>query len=728
MTNKEKNSLQISNTIEYTKTKPINSTLTERWFLLNDATKEYEGLSQPLMFGKGMAYILERAATPIEEYDILVGRFTDRVPTDEEEEALQNIWVDGSSKKHPIVGLNRGHRVFDWETLVKIGLVGYIKRTEDKIKELESVEEADQRRLDFYCGMLYLYKGIQRYIQRYSEAAAESGMSDCAEICANIAASAPKTFKEAMQLVLIVYTVYTIYAGRRVACLTLGRMDNYLLSFYLKDIEEGRLTEEEAGYVIDDFNCKLNLHLGRGEHQMASAEDSGNNTGWFRNPAYDSPTYIVLDGYCDDDGVAHTSNPLTRIFAEHIIPELKEPVYIYRWTKNHSDKVWTTVCDRIRRNASILVYNDETMIPAMLKSGVEPDDARDYTVHACNWPDIAGGYFVGKMAGEPIPYTLYNILFKDGEAQEDISSIDQIYERISVYYRDLISSAYDICREKLLDKNRKIKNVLCYDDCFLQGPFENGCSVYYGGVKYIAVYNLIRNIGTAADIMAAVDTLVFNEKKLTLKEMFEAMQSNFEGYDSIYAMCKSAPKFGMDNDSADSHAVRLMNTLLDVIDEVATNENGVKDVIPLNVTITDMDHIKTGSALGATPDGRCCGAPLSENLSPTVGYKTNITSVLNSVSKLPFDRIHAGAHNVRLSKNTVDGDKGLDTLKVLLDTYFSNGGMQIQVSVADTKILRQAQVTPDEYRDLMVRITGYSAVFTDMSRKGQDEVIRRNEM
>ena len=85
-------------------------------------------------------------------------------------------------------------------------------------------------------------------------------------------------------------------------------------------------------------------------------------------------------------------------------------------------------------------------------------------------------------------------------------------------------------------------------------------------------------------------------------------------------------------------------------------------------------------------------------------------------------------YNVRLSKNTVEGDKGLATLKVLLDTYFNNGGMQIQVSVADTKILRQAQVTPDEYRDLMVRITGYSAVFTDMSRKGQDEVIRRDEM
>ena len=728
MTNKEKIELQISKTLEYSRSKPIDSTLTERWFLLDEATRACEGLPQPLAFGKGMAYILERAATPIEEYDILVGRFTEKVPTPEEEAALQNIWVEGSNKKHPIVGLNRGHRVFDWETLVRIGLAGYIERTEKKIVELETAEEVDQKKLDFYNGMLLLYKAIRLYAQRYSDVAAKKGMSDCAETCHAVAVRAPQTFKEAMQLVLIVYTVYTIYAGRRVACLTLGRMDNYLLPFYLKDIENGTLTDAEAGYIIDDFNCKLNLHLGRGEHQMASAEDSGNNTGWFRNPAYDSPTYIVLDGYCDADGTAHTSNPLTRIFSEHIMPELKEPVYIYRWTKNRSDDVWTTVCDRIRRNASILVYNDETMIPAMLNSGVESLDAREYTVHACNWPDIAGGYFVGKMAGEPIPYTLYNILFKDGKAREDIESVDQIYKELAIYYRDIITPAYEICREKLIDKNRKIKNVLCYDDCFLQGPFENGCSAYYGGVKYIAVYNLLRNIGTAADVMAAIEALVFVEKRVTLSELFDAMQSNFEGFDAIYAMCKNAPKFGMDNDSADKHAVRLMNTLLDVIDEVATNENGVKDVIPLNVTITDMDHIKTGRNLPATPDGRYCGEPLSENLSPTVGYKTNVTSVLNSVSKLPFHRIHAGAHNVKLSRNLVNGDKGLNTLKVLLDTYFENGGMQIQLSIADTKLLKQAQLKPDEYKDLMVRITGYSAVFTDMSKKGQDEIIRRDEI
>ena len=155
MTNKEKIELQISKTLEYSRSKPIDSTLTERWFLLDKATRACEGLPQPLAFGKGMAYILERAATPIEEYDILVGRFTEKVPTPEEEAALQNIWVEGSNKKHPIVGLNRGHRVFDWETLVRIGLAGYIERTEKKIVELETAEEVDQKKLDFYPKELY---------------------------------------------------------------------------------------------------------------------------------------------------------------------------------------------------------------------------------------------------------------------------------------------------------------------------------------------------------------------------------------------------------------------------------------------------------------------------------------------------------------------------------------------------------------------------------------------
>jgi len=140
-----------------------------------------------------------------------------------------------------------------------------------------------------------------------------------------------------------------------------------------------------------------------------------------------------------------------------------------------------------------------------------------------------------------------------------------------------------------------------------------------------------------------------------------------------------------------------------------------------------MGHITTGRDLGATPDGRPAGVPVSENLSPSEGSTESVTALLNSVAKLPFDRISSGAFNVRMPKNLVSGDAGLARLKVLLDTYFANGGMQFQLSVADTSELKDAQLHPEKYPDLMVRITGYSAVFIDMCKKAQDEIIRREE-
>ena len=727
MTNKQKIQIQLNRAIYQLKNKSTKSTFIERWFLLDEATKKFEKYSEPLILGKGLEYILERVSTPIDQCDILVGRYIDRVPTESEETALQEIWASELWRKNPIVELNVGHRCFDWETLVKIGIVGYIERTQEKIDQIKSKKFVDQDKLDFYNGMLCVYKAVRRYIERYSIEAQRLGKSDIAKTCENITLSPPSTFKEAVQLLLFVYTVYTAYAGNIIACLSLGRMDNYLLPFYLKDIEEGILTEDSAGDIIDDFTCKLNLHLGRGEHQLSTNGDMGNNTCWYRNPSYDSPTYIVIDGYVDDFGSTHCNNPLTRIFVSHINPKLKEPVYIYRWTKNRSDEVWNTVCGHLRNNASILVYNDQTMIPAMQKFGVERKDAIDYTIHACNWPDISGGYYVAGRAGEPIPQSIMNVLFNEDKSL-NFSSIDCVYEQIGKYYYDLIAPIYKECRKKILDTDTPKKNILSFDDCFLCGPFERGYSLYNGGVKYIAIYNILRNIGTATDIMSAIDTLIFKQKKLTFEELRLALQNNFDGFDDVYALCKNAPKFGTNNANSDSHAVRLLNTLIDVIDKVSKNDKGERDIIPLNVTISDMDHILDGKKMPATPDGRLSGQPLSENLSPFISGDLGITAVLNSVSQLPFDKIHGGAHNIRLSKNVVDGDRGLSILKALLDTYFINGGMQIQLSVADTKMLIDAQNNPQNYKDLMVRVTGYSALFTDMSKKGQNEIIRRNQM
>ena len=720
MTIQEKAHCMLEETLDLLRNKPINSTLTEHWFLLDAAWKEVEGLPQPIQFGKGLSYILEHASLPIKEHDLLLGRFIDKVPNDEEEAEFQRI-MQSNPTANPIVRMNYSHITLDWYNITERGITGYIALAENKLKEAES-SGADDKEIAYLRGMLYAYRACRRYIERYGIAARECGMNDLADVCEILTAGAPTTFRSALQLILFILNIDYIYAGNVVMTLTCGRMDDILFPFYETDIKSGILTREEAGYLIDDFNCKASLILGRGEHQMSN--DYG--TGWWRNSVYDSPTYVIIGGYsthCD-----YRKNSLTKLFIEHIHPRLENPVYIFRRTKNDDDELWHLLCDKLRQNASVIIYNDETMIPAMENAGISHEDAINYTIHACNWPD-APSYAVTDTIGGSIAYMIMNALLDNGKLRKNFTSIDELYSEIGSRFREDIRPHFKRYRERYRSgvKQNPTENI-CITDCFTEGCLENVRGMYDGGVRYPAIYTLLRHIGTTADIMASLDKNVYAEHNCTLEEMAAAIADNFEKEIPLRTMCLKAPKYGTDSDAADYHAKRLLNMLLDIIDEETLNENGIRDVISFNVTITDMNHIVDGANLCATPDGRFCGAPLSENLSPTVGHTESITALLNSVSKLPFNRIHSGAFNMRLRRDLVSGDDGLERLAVLTDVYFSNGGMQLQVSVADTAELREAQKHPENYKDLMVRITGYSAVFVDMSPNAQEEIIRRDEI
>lgn len=718
MNQREKTELQKKTAMELLWKKPIQSTLVERWFLLEEACRRYEDEPQPLAMGKGLSHILAHASLPIEECDLLLGRYDDHVPTAEEEEKLQAIWQERAHRhKTVITHFNKGHLTLDWETLVKIGISGYLEKTEKRL-----LEATDEKTRIFLSGMRLTYEAIRHYIARYGEEAEKKGYAEQAQVCKNLTVAPPRTFREALQLVLFVFTVYLIYAGWRVACLTLGRMDVYLLPFYEADLAAGRYSREDIRDFIEDFQCKTSFHLGRGEHQMTYADSAEKITGWDRNQVFDSPTYIVIGGRGTE------KNPLTRLFAEAITPGMKNPVYIYRWHRDRAKDVWQIICEKLRRNASILTYNDETMIPAMRSIGVEEQDAENYSVHPCNWPDITGGSAALGQIGDPIPEMLLHTLYDEKGDPNAFSSTEEIYGAFEKNYRAFLQEqTLQLRRQYALAKNAKI-GTLSMNDCFLPGPMERGRSAAEGGVKYPAVYLLIRNIATAADMMSAIEQLVFVQKKVSLAKLLNAAKENFAHSQELLSACRRTPKFGTDREEADRHAVRLMRLMLDEIDKAFAGREGEEKLYPLCVTITDMDHIPNGKRLPATPDGRLAGEPLSENLSPTVGFLDSTTALLNSVVKLPFERIHSGALNLRFHSAVVKGEKGRQTLEALLDTYFGKGGMQVQISVADTETLKAAQKDPDAYRDLRVRITGYSAVFVDMSQNGQEEIIRREEL
>lgn len=707
------------------KNKSPRSTLIERWFLLEEARALYEHLPQPICVGKGMNYIVERASLPIAEHDLFLGRFIDKIPDEAEEARFQSIISNENHGKNPIISLTTGHITLDWESILSLGISGYIKKAESRLSELERTGAAEESKI-IIAGLRLCYEAYRKYIVRYAETAQGAGRDDLAEVCEALAVNSPKTFREALQLIIFVLTVYYVYASAKVSCLTLGRLDELLLPYYRNDLANGIMTDEEAACLIDDFYAKTNLTLGRGEHQMSNSPNNPNNTGWERNPLYDSPTYILLGGKSSKRDTSE-ENPLTELFLRRIQPGFKHPVVIFRWSEECPDSHWHLLCEKLSAGSSILVYNDETMIPAMIHAGVEPDDAFGYSIHPCNWPDIDGGFCAVAPLGEPIPKMIMRVLM--GEERKNFETIDEIYSALAEDFRERAKAVFSDYRLRFRsDKTQPVWCAISGTDCFTRGVIESARNHMDGGVKYPAIYTVLRNIGTAADMMTALDKAVYREKLRSLAEIRAALDTNFAEDSELLAYCRKAPKYGTDSEEADSHAVRLMKTLLDVIDEESVNESGVRDVISMNITTTDMWHIGEGASLGATPDGRLAGEPLSENLSPTVGVNEGVTALLNSVSKLPFKRIHAGAFNLRLTKSMVRGEKGIELLGMLLAAFFKNGGMQFQLSIADTEELREAQRCPEKYGDLLVRITGYSARFTDMIESAQNEIIRREEL
>ena len=642
MTVLEKAKKSVDEAAKLLREKPFESTLAERYFLLNEALDTVKDLPQPLQMGKGLCYILERASLPIAEHDLLLGRFDDHVPTEEEQARLEKIW---SAETNPIVKFNWGHTTLDTETLVSVGISGYIARAEKRIAEVKA--DASEELLSYLEGVKYTFEAVRNYIKRYGEAAEKAGLIDCAQVCFSLVKGAPQTFREALQLILFVYNVYLIYAGNEVACLHVGRLDDVLLKLYLKDLEKGMLTEELAGCFIDDFSAKMSLHLGRGEHQMGYLNPDYKETGWLRNHLYDSPGYISLGGYSNHTD--HRTNPLSILFAKHIHPTLKNPVYICRYTKDCNEELLDILSGKVKENASLLFYNDETVIPAHLHIGVEKENAVNYSIHPCNWADIDGSSVVEGHCGKPLPFILNEVLHQN----RTFNSMDEIYSATEEVFAEQLKNTFWRYRQKYQSDAPTPCDKLSLTECLRRDAIETAGKSARERVKYPAVYVYLRNIGTAADMLSAVDHLVFREKKYSLKELTEAADGNFENSLDVLKACKNAPKFGRDNQLADSQALRLMTSLLDLIDKEATNENGVRDVITLNVTINDSNHLEDGANFGATVDGRRKGEPLSENLSPAAGVSHSVTEVMNSVSKLPFDRVHSGALNIRLSSSAL---------------------------------------------------------------------------
>jgi formate C-acetyltransferase len=308
----------------------------------------------------------------------------------------------------------------------------------------------------------------------------------------------------------------------------------------------------------------------------------------------------------------------------------------------------------------------------------------------------------------------------------DIHNIDQLLEAYRIQVRFLLE---DYRRAFERDFQLELKynaGRIRIEDCFLHGTIDNACTWNNGGTKYHKITLQGSGMASVADSLAAVEQLVFRNQEMSLPELVDILRQNYEGHELLQArLSRKMPKYGNDIEWVDELARKVVDIYCDEIQRV----NGPKYVYQFFPCIsTDRDFTTMGKDVGATPDGRRAGQQVSENQSPTQGADMNgLTALLNSVARLPFERITGGPLNMRIHPSAVKGENGLRMFATALKTYFDKGGMQVQINVMSREQLLDAQQNPHKYKNLCVRVTGYAAYFVQMGKKAQDELINRTE-
>ena len=642
--------------------------------------------------------------------------------------------------------LNAGdaHLSVNYQRLLSDGLKGYEERVKKLKGELDLCNPANIDKYHFYRAVLIVIDAVKTFASRFSKLAKEMSLNaekkrreellEISRICAKVPYEPASNFYEAIQSVWFVQLILQIESNGH--SVSYGRFDQYMYPFYKKDIDEGFITDDEVVELLDNLWIKTTT-INKVRSQAHTFSSAG-------SPMYQN---VTIGGQTTDkkDAVNALSFLVLKSVAQTRLPQ---PNLTVRYHKNLDVHFFDEAIEVMKLGTGMPAFNnDEVIIPSFIEKGVKEEDAYNYSAIGCVETAVPGkwGYRCTGMSYMNFPRILL-IAMNNGV---DMTSQKRFVEPCGYFTKmksfDELMNAWDKVVRKLtrmsviventidLASEREVPDILCstlVEDCIGRAK-----TIKEGGAIYDFISGLQTGIANMADSLAAIKKLVFDEKKITQQELWDALIDNFESPESqrIQSMLiNEAPKYGNDIDYVDMLVVKAYDSYIDEMKKYPNTRyhRGPIGGIRYAGTSSISANVGQGYDTMATPDGRKAHTPLAEGSSPAHNSdKNGPTAVFKSVSKLPTHEITGGVLlNQKVTPQLLEKEENKMKLEMLIKTFFNRlEGYHVQYNVVSKETLIDAQKHPEKHKDLIVRVAGYSAFFNVLSKATQDDIIGRTE-
>lgn len=616
--------------------------------------------------------------------------------------------------------------------LMKKGMLDIQIEAREHLEKLDYTNAEDFEKIYYYKSVIETTEGVMIYANRLADYAEElaakesnpirkSELYKIAEVNRRVPAHKPSTFWEAVQAVWTIESLLVVEENQ--TGMSIGRVDQYMYPFFKADIESGRMNMFEAFELAGSMLIKMS------EMMWVTSEAASKFFAGYQ------PFVNMCVGGVTREGLDAT-NDLTYLLMDavrHV--KIYQPSLATRIHSKSPKKYLKKIVDVIRSGMGFpACHFDDVHIKMMLAKGVSIEDARDYCLMGCVEPQKSGRLYQWTSTA----YTQWPIcielvlnngvpLWYGKQVCPDMGNIDSFktYEEFEnavkeqiKYVTKLSGIATVITQRVHRELAPKPLMSIMYEGCM-----ENGKDVSAGGAMYNFGPGVVwSGLATYVDSMAAIKKLVFDEKKYTLRQLNEALKADFVGYEQIRKDCLDAPKYGNDDDYADLIATDLVH-----FTEMEHRKYKTLYSVMCHGTLSISNNTPFGQLTGATANGRMAWSPLSDGISPTQGADfKGPTAIIKSVSKMACDNMNLGmVHNFKLMSGLLDTPEGEEGIITLLRSGCMLGIGEMQFNYIDNNTLLEAQKNPEQYRDLVVRVAGYSAFFVELCKDVQDEIISR---